>query len=230
MSRESKYYMSSLRRFAYVLAAIFFLPLISCRGETNRSVSVPGEDERSYIVYVIQEFWHTGIVFNIADVDPDIWPEIEMYSDRNHIDVGWGDEKFYQAPGIPVHLAARAVLWPTQSVMQVYAFNLPVESAYGSESRKLRIPLTEEQFRELTRYIAESYIHDDDGFPRTSKAYGETDHYFLATGKYHLFRTCNTWVARGFREAGLDTRSFLVLNANQLYRQLSRLPGAEFVE
>ncbi len=221
---------SKLKPFVCILAAVIFIPFFSCNSQISGQDAVSGNGYGSYTVYVIQEFWHTGIVFNIDDVDPDIWPEIEMYKDRNHIDVGWGDEKFYQADGIPVFLAARAILWPTQSVMQIYAFNLPVESAYGGESRILRIPMPEDQFERLTGYIAGSYMHDDDGNPVTSTAYGETNHYFMATRKYHLFRTCNTWVARAFRESGFDVRSFMILNANQLYRQLSGIPGAEFVE
>ncbi len=213
-----------------LLAAVIFIPFFSCSNKINGQDAVTDYGYGSYTVYVIQEFWHTGIVFKIEDVDTGIWPEIEMYQDRNHIDVGWGDEKFYQASGIPVFLAARAMLWPTQSVMQIYAFNLPVESAYGGDSRILRVPMTEEQFERLTGYIAESYKHDDEGNPVTSTAYGETNHYFMATRKYHLFRTCNTWVARAFRESGFDVRSFMILNANQLYRQLSGIPGAEFVE
>ena len=209
---------------------MLLFPFVSCSCRINGQETANDYGNKTFTVYIAQQFWHTGIIFSIEEVDPDIWPEIEMYQDRNNIDVGWGDEKFYQAEGNPFFLAARAMLWPTQSVMQIYAFNLPVESAYRGESRILRVPMSEEQFERLTRYVAESYIHDDEGNPITSTAYGETDHYFMSTRKYHLFRTCNTWVARAFKEAGFDVRSFMILNANQLYRQLSRIPGAEFVE
>lgn len=198
-----------------------------CRDQGNLYSKVP-QTARIYEVWVIQEFWHTGIVFSISDIDPKHWPQIEKYSDLNYIDIGWGDEKFYQAHGNPVLLAARAILWPTQSVMQVFAFNTNVASAYATESRILKIPLSAEQFTALTKYISESYMLDDKGKTITSTAYGDTDHYFLSTRKYHLFQTCNTWVAKAFRNAGLEVRSFCVLNANQLFRQLSRIPGAEY--
>ena len=201
---------------------------ISCQAQTGESTD-PAMVNKEYRVWVVQEFWHTGIVFNIDDIDAENWPYIKNYQDRNYIDVGWGDEKFYQAHGNPVLLAARAILWPTQSVMQIFSFNTPLQSAYGSESRILEIPLTNEQFKALTRYVSDSYILDESGYPITSTEYGETEHYFLSTRKYHLFRTCNTWVARAFRHSGLDARVFFVLNANQLFRQLSGLPGAEFI-
>lgn len=186
--------------------------------------------EKLFEVFVIQARWHTGIILKTADIDRQVWPETDRYRDRNFVDTGWGDEKFYQATGDPVFLAARAVLWPTQSVLQVFAFNTPLRSAYGRQSRILRIPVTEKQLTALSGFVSESYVRDDNGLPVPSTVYGETDHYFLATKKYHLFRTCNTWVAIAFRQSGLNVRSFGILNANQLFRQLSRLPGAEFME
>ena len=184
---------------------------------------------KSYTVYVLQESWHTGIIFETKDVTPQNWSEIIIHNDKNFVDVGWGDEKFYQAPGFPVFIAARAVLWPTQSVMRVYAFNNPIRSAFLTGSRFLRIPLTSDQFAALCSFISESYMPDENGNPQTSSAYGETQVYFLSTRKYHLFRTCNTWVAIAFRKAGLGKCSFLVLNKNQLLRRLSKIPGADYL-
>jgi uncharacterized protein (TIGR02117 family) len=202
------------------LGLLFFSP---CHGNNTGY-----EVNTSYEVFVIQNFWHTGIVFHPKDVDPDIWPEIQRYQRFNFVDTGWGDEKFYQAEGNPFFLGARAMLWPTSSVLQVVAFNTRLRAAYGINSRILRIPVDREQLDDLSRFVAESYLRDKNGFPITSTAYGETNIFFLATRKYHLFRTCNTWVAKAFRQAGFDVRSFGVLNANQLYRQLTGIPGAEF--
>ena len=210
------------------LKLYFFLSLIVfCINIPGFSADVKKSDDL-YHVWVIQEFWHTGIVFSTEDVDPDYWPGIVNYKNRRYLDIGWGDEKFYQASGNPVFLAARAILWPTQSVLQVFSFDTPLRSAYGAGSRILKIPLTSRQFESLCRYVSESYVRDEAGNPIASSAYGHTDHFFLSTGKYHLFRTCNTWVAKAFRQSGLEVRSFFVFNANQLFRQLSSLPGTQF--
>lgn len=212
------------------LMSVVILLIFSCRGNAIEKLPLTGSDEKAYEVYVIQDFWHTGIVFNVKDVNPEIWPEIERYQRFNYVDTGWGDERFYQADGNPVLLGARAMLWPTRSVLQVFAFITRLRSAYGNDSRILRIPVTGQQHDDLTRYVAESYIRDDAGNVITSTVYGETTYYFRASGKYHLFRTCNTWVAKGFRQSGFDVGTFMVLNANSLYRQLSGIPGAEFIE
>jgi uncharacterized protein (TIGR02117 family) len=209
---------------------VIILMIFSCHGNTSENLPLTGSDEKPYEVYVIQDFWHTGIVFNVKDINPEIWPEIERYQRFNYVDTGWGDEKFYQAAGNPFFLGARAMLWPTRSVLQVFAFSTRLRSAYGMDSRILRIPVTGQQLDDLTRFVAERYMRDDAGNIIPSTVHGEARFYFLATGKYHLFRTCNTWVAKGFKQSGFDVGTFMVLNANSLYRELTRIPGVEFID
>lgn len=185
-------------------------------------------DEREYMVYVVQSRWHTGIILHTNDVDSLIWPEIAAYTHREYIDIGWGDEKFYQTQHNLVPLALRAALWPTSSVLQIYAFNLPLRRSYGEKARILKIPIDRQSLDHLTKFLSGSYKRDANGNVQTSNLYGETSLYFRANRNYHLFRTCNTWVAKGFKVAGYDIRSFCILNANQLFRQLRKIEGAEF--
>ncbi len=214
-----------------LIISFIFLFILSCLHLPAGMAAQATDCDSVYEVFVVQQRWHTGIIFNTKDIDPEIWPEIEHYKNRKFVDVGWGDEKFYQAYGIPVLLAARAILFPTRSVLQVYAFSTEVRAAYGGESRILKIHLNRDQLDSLSRFVSESYIRDEDGEAQTSTVYGEADHYFLATRKYHLFRTCNTWVANGFSHSGFDdVRTFCVLNANQLFRQLSDIPDSEFLD
>ncbi len=212
-------------RFLFIL-----LIMLACCKQPAGNAAHRNEDDKKYEVLIVQQRWHTGIIFNTRDVDPQIWPEIERYTDRRFVDVGWGDEKFWQVTGDPVGLAARAMLFPTSSVLQVFAFNTQPSRAYGAESRILRIPVSSEQFADLSRFVNDYYLRDEEGNIQRSTVFGEAEHFFLARGKYHLFRTCNTWVARGFKQAGFDVRSFCVLNANQLFRQLRDIPGAEFMQ
>jgi uncharacterized protein (TIGR02117 family) len=192
-------------------------------------VSRSENDTGNYEVFVVQQRWHTGIIFRTDDVDPEIWPEIKNYYPRNFVDVGWGDERFYQAKGDPPLLALRSMLFPTRSVLLVYPFNLPLRRAFGEDSRIIRIPMNSDQFSSLTRYVSEQYKRDEAGNIQPSTIHGKSDIFFLAREKYHLFRTCNTWVARGLKQAGFDIRSFCVLNANQVFKQLATIPGAEYL-
>jgi hypothetical protein len=42
-------------------------------------------------------------------------------------------------------------------------------------------------------------------------AYSNDDAFFLAHGTYHLLNTCNSWVGRGLRQAGVKVGQFTPL-------------------
>ncbi|WP_010662581.1 DUF2459 domain-containing protein [Marinilabilia salmonicolor] len=181
-----------------------------------------GESDK-ITVYVVQQAWHTGIVLPVNKINPEIWPEVSTFKDKQYVDVSWGDEKFYQTPGSPVLLATRAILWPTQSVMRIYPFSRSISSTYSSEARFLELELTKQQFDRLTRFFACSLVRDESNAPVASEVYRKSRYFFRSKRKYHLFRTCNTWVALAFKQAGLGNRSCCILNANQLFRAMERI-------
>ena len=39
--------------------------------------------------------------------------------------------------------------------------------------------------------------------PATTVTYGASDRFYAATGRYHLFNTCNQWTGRGLARAGV---------------------------
>lgn len=198
---------------------VFFLLLQS---SFNLAAVSPPQRAPVYEILIVQQAWHTGIIIAVEDIPESIWPEKERYSQHKKIDVSWGDEKFYQANGRPIGLAIRAILWPTQSVIRVFPFNNPVQSAYGEDARIKSLFLSENEFHALCHFISESFIRNKNGNIRLSTVNTNNRYYFLAKRKYHLFRTCNTWVALALKKSGLNTRSCCILNANQLFRQLKK--------
>ncbi|MCU0344879.1 MAG: DUF2459 domain-containing protein, partial [Ignavibacterium sp.] len=46
--------------------------------------------------------------------------------------------------------------------------------------------------------------------------------YYKANGSYHLFNTCNTWLAKGLKEAGIDTEDNILLT-EQLFNELAKI-------
>jgi uncharacterized protein (TIGR02117 family) len=207
-------------KFTTLLFVFAILLFLSTAANSNSVTSV----------FVVQSRWHTGIILQTKDINPQLWPEIRDYAHKTYIDVGWGDEKFYQANGSPIHLAARAILWPTQSILQIDAFSISIKSIFGAESRILEIPVNKNQLNQLTSFIANNYKRDKHQQPQLS-TYNQTNtRFYLATKKYHLFRTCNTWVAMAFKYADFNVSACTVINANQLFRQLKRIEGVMFIE
>jgi hypothetical protein len=47
--------------------------------------------------------------------------------------------------------------------------------------------------------------------------------FYSATGRFHLFRTCNTWVAEALRSAGLPISPAFAFTAGNLSYQVKQL-------
>jgi len=171
-------------------------------------------------IYIVKEAWHTGIIIKTSSISSTIFPDIKSYDRFPYIDIGWGDEKYFQAEGAPIGLAARAILFPTSAVIQVFGLKWPVDEFY---ERSEQIVIDSATFQALCHFIADSFKRNDEGNIMASSAKEPTHAYYKARRKYHLFRTCNTWVALALKEAGFNVRSFLVLTSGQLFRQLKGL-------
>jgi len=183
---------------------------------SNHTIVLPNDT-----VYIVQAGWHTGILLNTSSVPAVIFPEIENYRYASYIDIGWGDEKFYQAEGIPIGLALRAVIFPTSSVIRIVGYRSPIEKLYVN-GRKEAIILDSTGFSDLLNFISGNFKRDSIDRIIPSKVYGTSNIFFESTNKYHLFRTCNTWVASALKESGVEIRSCCILTARQLFRKIKK--------
>lgn len=178
-------------------------------------------------IYVVQRDWHTGIVLDTESIEAPHWPEIEEYAHYRYIDVSWGDERYYQASNPGVLLAARAVLFPTSGVIRVTGINAAIDDFYDHYT-VLQIIMDDKQMQRLSEFIASSFKRNEQGERIPSSVRTESKLYFMSVQKYHLFRTCNTWVAMVLEEAGLDISPFLVISKVQLLNRAGELePSSE---
>jgi uncharacterized protein (TIGR02117 family) len=197
----------------YILVLIF----IGLTTVKPRSAFGSGE---TIEVYIVQQALHTGIVFRMADVNLEIWPESKDFEGYEWIDVGWGDYEYYQSPDEDPWLAFKAIAMPTTAVLRVDGFSISPDRYYGNSPR-LRFCFSREQFDQLCRTIHLTYLRDELDKPKISgKGYGLI--FYAAKGKYHLFNTCNTWVADAFHTAGLSNRRSGIITARQLFSFLRR--------
>ncbi len=172
-----------------------------------------------YSFYIVQEYWHTGIIVETALVPDSLWPSVMQFRNHRYIDIGWGEEFFYQEPETNAFHALRAVLWPTPSAIRVHGFRTEPSLYYGTYATLFKIKATPEEFYHLIKFIANSFKYDDDGNIIPS----HTSSFFKAKRNYHLFRTCNTWVCKGLSSSGYRVRYRAVITRRQLVRQVRRI-------
>jgi uncharacterized protein (TIGR02117 family) len=172
-------------------------------------------------LHVVAHGWHTGIALRALDIDFVRWRALPHAAGARHIEVGWGDRDYYPTPGFNLWYGVKALLWPTPSVLHVVDFDEPPKRAFpASEVVELHISRT--GLERLLAYIASSF--EPDAAPVAPSLYA-SGAFYPSREKFHLFKTCNVWVARGLREAGIEVRSSL--STEGLMAQLRRTTAAD---
>jgi uncharacterized protein (TIGR02117 family) len=124
---------------------------------------------------------------------------------ENHVAFGWGDKGFFLETetwhDLKISTAAKALLLPSSSCLHV-AFTRPEYHA-----NRVAVTISYEQYARLVSFIESSFLTNAEGEPVQIRgyAYSSTDAFFEAHGRYHLFNTCNSWVGRALRHAGVRT-------------------------
>lgn len=156
-------------------------------------------------MYVASHGWHTGLAMQASDIDFARWPALPHPARAAYLEVGWGDRDYYPAPRFNLWYGFKALFWPTPSVLHVAGFDEPPQRYFpASEVIELRIPRA--GFERLLAYITSSF--EPHAAPLAPSLYA-SGAFYPSHEKFHLFNTCNVWVARGLREAGIDVRPSL---------------------
>jgi len=180
-------------------------------------------DEPAVTISVLDHGWHTAIVVRRADVDRALWPEVDDFPEATFVEVAWGDREFYMARPATPWLAIKAAFLASESVLHVVGFSAPV-APYFAESEVVELRLSRRGFDAMTRFIREEYQRDrEDRALRLERGLYGSSWFYAARSRYHLFNTCNTWVARALSMAGLAVTPFGVITANDGMRQVRRV-------
>lgn len=174
-------------------------------------------------LHVVGHGWHTGIVLRAADVPGGAWPARADFPEAQYLEIGWGDRDYYQAADPGAWLALRAILWPTPGVLQVVAFDGPVERYFGT-AEVIELGVSEAGLQRLIDRVRHSHEFDSAGQPIAlgPGRYGRS-RFYASRERFHLFKTCNVWVAEVLREAGLPVLPSQSITAEQLLAQLRPL-------
>ena len=112
-----------------------------------------------------------------------------------------------------------AIVFNTQEldsqIFREYDFNL--------SEIVIELEITDQQFKKICNYINKTFYKKDYGesIILNRKAEGKII-FYKAVGSYHLFNTCNTWLANGVRQAGIEIEENILLT-EQLFNELAKI-------
>ncbi len=182
-------------------------------------------------LHVVSHGWHSGVVIPAHLVDATAWPARRDFPDADRFEVGWGHRDYYQASDPDLWAGLRALFWPSPGVLHVVALKGPPTVQFPG-SRVAAIDVPRDGAERLVAAIAASHEHDREGRPIAfgPSLYGQ-GRFYASVERFHLFRTCNAWVASRLRDAGVPMRPALALTTGLLFAQLperaQRQPGTD---
>jgi uncharacterized protein (TIGR02117 family) len=200
----------------YVIAALVLGAIPADRGFAEAS----GGTE----IFVCSNGVHTDFVLPVKTIDAD-WTAVFPPEDfrapiagYDHIGIGWGDLAFYRETphwrDLRFATAWRALLGRGPSAIHAEYRPAPVP---GEKCAGLAVDA--QHYVELRDYITGNLAARDPGMPaeRVADGYGARDAFFLAQGHFSPLMTCNAWINRGLKAAGLPSGiwapfEFLVLH------------------
>ena len=204
-----------------LLALVVLVP--GCAAQSSPG-ALPAADaqQKTHRVHVVRHGGHSGIVVRAADVPLQAWPARRDFIGAEYLEVGWGDRAYYPAPDPSLWLGLRALLWPTPGVLHMAAFSGPVEH-YFAFAEIIALQLTPQGFARLVAAVSASHELDAAGrpIPLGPGLYG-TSRFYASREAFHLFATCNVWVAAKLREAGVPVGPVLPPTSGALLAQLRR--------
>ncbi len=176
-----------------------------------------------YTIYLIKQRWHTAVVFNTKDIDSTIFPEVKYFKDAALIDIGWGDEEFYQHPGFDLELAYHALFHSTPSTLRVEGIYITKEQYFDISEIVIELTINSNQLKILLNAVGETVWRDEEGNNEILSMQGTNRViFFKANNEYNLFNTCNTWLAKNLKQAGFEIEDDIILT-EQLFNEAAKI-------
>jgi uncharacterized protein (TIGR02117 family) len=186
------------------------------------SLYPPRPGEPTVSVWVVDHGWHVGLVVDRARLPDGLVPEQLDFPRARYLEFGWGDDAFYRAPEGTVGLAVKAALASPRSVLRVAGLDAPFPHRDAADAI-VEIPLSRAGFAALGRFVDDTFARTGGGpsIPLGPGPY-RGSRFYPARGRYHLFNTCNTWVAQALRAAGCPVTPAYAVTAGNVMWQARR--------
>jgi hypothetical protein len=129
-----------------------------CCGFSKEAEKEFFQDDSLKTIYLIKQRWHTAVVFHTDDTDTLIFPEVKYFLGAELIDIGWGDEAFYQHPDFDYELAYLALFHATPSTLRVEGIYITKQQYFDISEIVVELKINDEQlkfYRSISRYYLE---------------------------------------------------------------------------
>ena len=188
------------------------------------SLFPPARDAPVEPVWVVDHGWHTGLVLERSSIPHGLVPEQDDFPAAQYLEIGWGDAQFYRTPDAGVSLAIRAAFLSKASVLHVVGLPVPPGDAFAPGDA-VEIRLSRLGFEALARFVDGSFDRGGQraASPQGRGLYGDS-RFYAGRGRYHLFYTCNTWIADALRAAGVPITPVYAMTAGNLMWQVNGVP------
>ena len=123
------------------------------------------------------------------------------------------------------------ILFPTNSVIRIQGYDYGIEQIMNWRDYVFKIELSNEQFDLLCRFIDSSLLRNNQNkLNIESEKLNGRIRYYSSNLKYHLFNTCNTWVAEALENADSGIESSNIITAEELFEELIKFAHLVKVE
>ena len=179
------------------LASYLIVMFVLSRIPVNTNDSDPKQE---ITIYIKSNGVHTDIVVpiksEVTDWNTMIQPagSVQDYDQMTYVAFGWGDRDFYlntpEWSDLKVTTALNAAFFMGTGLMHVTYYR-----QLQPGERCVKVFISKDEYKDLVQFISGTFLTASDGSAKLipNAAYGNHDCFYLATGKYNLFYTCNSW-------------------------------------
>lgn len=204
-----------------IIGLIFFCLVCvvhSCATDRNW-LFLPENQNSEKVVHIVNHGWHTGIIIAKEDLGEHLDFLDKKFKHSRYFEFGWGDRDFYQAEGKGFWLGAKAIFWPTDSVMHVVGFSLHPRK-YFNPTSVTSVKLSQHSLHLIQNQIAASFFRETEP-PQVLKVglYGHS-YFYPAVGTFYFANTCNHWMAEILQGGGLPISTFMTVTASQVMNEV----------
>ena len=202
------------RLFPHVIAGAIALSatvLLSACASPVEGLWPPPPESVQHTVSVSIDTWHAMIAFQNDRSDA------SRFTSHAYEEWGYAERAWYLEGKTGVSGVVRALLWPTDGVVEVGHYDrVWAKRTPQPPSDLFTFRLTEEGYQRLRQHLQATLLNDE------PVASFRQSVFYSAKRSYHLFYTCHQYAAQALREAGLPISPFWAFNRTSLAWQLQR--------